>query len=132
MEKEGSRYLFYSHATPDLYVKDVNDLLLPILDILHSTITSYKCGGCLHCCYGSHDADTIWLCEFDFSKTLRGDFDTYFRFYSQHKVSCWFNMSIDKETYKFQDGWPVLDSEQVWSFDPECLKNIKKLTLDIL
>ena len=79
MEKEGYRYCLVSSEKDTIYVQQLEDLISPILDILHSVIINYTCSGCYHCCYYYNtECDGKWLCEFDFSKTLKNDYDLYF------------------------------------------------------
>jgi hypothetical protein len=122
---EGYRYCLASNQQDTIYAKNVNDLLLSILDILHSMIIHYKCDGCYYCClYYSYDTerDKKWLCEFDFSKTLQSDLKLYFKFYSE--ISIKLNMTINKESYQIVDGWPIIESKKIWEFTPNCLKDL--------
>jgi hypothetical protein len=94
--------------------------------MLYSIIINYKCSGCYYCCYYyKSECDEKWLCDFDFSKTPRNDYDIYFRFFSQQTILDYYlNLRIDKQSYRFINEWPIVESESIWEFTAECLKDL--------
>jgi hypothetical protein len=40
-------------------------------------------------------------------------------------------LRIDEESYQFVDGWPIIESEPIWGFTPECLKDLLEHKLKI-